>query len=298
MAEQLIRMGNASWQYEDSKKNALGDINFSLDEGDFVGVIGPNAAGKSSLCRLCNGLIPHSFEGNLTGRVTVCGRDVRDTKTAELATMVGFVFSDPEAQLSQISVFDEIAFGCCNLEIPRKEIIKRVEKVMESLHIEHMQARSPFTLSGGEQQRVAIASVLAMEPKILVLDEPTSNLDPVGTEDIFRAVAALNREKGMTVLMVEHEIELLAEYANRIILMDKGSIRLNGSPQDVYKEVDVFTEAGMNIPQITEIAILMDRKYHSWKGGPYPLTLKDGIRDFSLPEGNSGLRLPRIQEGE
>jgi energy-coupling factor transport system ATP-binding protein len=216
--------------------------------------------------------------------VTICGHDVRAARTAQLAAMVGSVFSDPEAQLSQISVFDEIAFGCCNLEIPREEILKRVEEVMKSLHIGHMRNRSPFTLSGGEQQRVAIASALAMEPKILVLDEPTSNLDPVGTEDIFRTVAALNREKGVTVLMVEHEIELLAKYANRIILMDKGSIRLNGTPRDVYEQVDVFTEAGMNIPQITEIAILMDREYRKWKGGPYPLTLEEGIRELSLPK--------------
>lgn len=272
--KEKIKFEHVSFCYEGGSTEALSDIHLTIREGEFVGIIGPNAAGKSSVCRLCNGLIPHSFDGALQGNILVQGLNTTGTKTAQLAKMVGSVFADPEAQLSQMTVWEEIAFGVANLSVPREEIMRRVEETLRLMNISDMRDRSPFTLSGGEQQRVAIASVLAMQPDILVLDEPTSNLDPQGTEDVFRTVHRLNSERGLTVIMVEHEIELLAKYASRIILMDQGKIIMDGAPGEVFHHAQLFQRIGMNIPQVTETALILDQEYNSWNAPDYPLTLE------------------------
>lgn len=170
----------------------------------------------------------------------VNGQSIRDMETAALARSVGSVFSDPEAQMSQVTVLDELYFGPANLNRPKEEILAAAQSVMELLDLAKFRDRSPFQLSGGEQQRVAIASVLTMQPEILALDEPTSNLDPISTERIFQVIAQLNREMGTTVLLVEHEIELLAQYATRILVVHDGAILLDGTPQEVFSRRDIF----------------------------------------------------------
>lgn len=277
---EAIRFEGFSFQYEDMKKKALEGINLTIREGEYVGVIGPNAAGKSSLSRACNGLIPHSFNGKMEGRVHVAGLETTSTTTAKLAQSLGVVFSDPEAQISQMTVWEEIAFGLCNLGLAKAEIMRRVDETLELLHIGHMRQRSPYTLSGGEQQRVAIASVLAMKPRILVLDEPTSNLDPVGTEDVFKAVSYLNREEKITVIMIEHEIELLARYAGRILLLDRGAILLDGTPKEVFRHTEAFVGLGMNVPQVTQVAEKIQRQRALWPDGLYPVTLDTAIEQI------------------
>ncbi|MGI6331079.1 MAG: energy-coupling factor ABC transporter ATP-binding protein [Zhaonellaceae bacterium] len=272
---EALRFDNFSYRYHDTKNDALKNINITINEGELVGIVGPNAAGKSTLCRATNGLVPHSFSGDMVGNVFVKGINTKEKKTALLAEQLGLVFADPEAQLSQMTVWEEIAFGPANLGVPKKEIFKRIDRVLSLLNIEKMRNRSPFTLSGGEQQRVAIASVLAMEPQILVLDEPTSNLDPQGTEEVFAAVHSLNKENNITVVMVEHEIELLAQYCSRIILINQGEVLLDGSPQEVFHETETFRQIGMNIPQVTEVAEYLDKKFGVWKDKPYPLTIDD-----------------------
>lgn len=272
---EALRFDNFSYRYHDTKSHALEAINITINEGEFVGIVGPNAAGKSTFCRATNGLVPHSFNGEMSGDVFVKGINTKDKKTALLAEQLGLVFADPEAQLSQMTVWEEIAFGPANLGVPKQDIFKRIDRVLSLMNIEKMRDRSPFTLSGGEQQRVAIASVLAMEPEILVLDEPTSNLDPQGTEEVFAAVHSLNKENKITVIMVEHEIELLAEYCSRIILINQGKVLLDGPPQEVLRQTETFRQIGMNVPQVTEIAEYLDKKFGVWKDKPYPLTIDD-----------------------
>ena len=255
---------------------AVDGVSFSVHKGEYVGIIGPNDAGKSTICRLCNGLIPNSFNGELTGEVLVNGRNIKDIPTAQLAGEVGSVFADPEAQLSQISVFDELAFGPSNLEVSREEIIRRVEETMDIMGIRDFRDRSPFSLSGGEQQKVAIASVMTMTPEILVLDEPTSNLDPIGTESVFTVVDELNEKEGMTIILVEHEIELMAQFVDRFIVLDEGQILLDGTPEEVFSHREVFEKIGIFVPTVTEIASIIDKKYYKWDGSDYPITL-DGM---------------------
>lgn len=277
MSKSVLKFENVCWKYSDTKENALENINIDIKKGELIGIIGPNASGKSSLCRLCNGLIPNSFTGSLSGRVTAMGEDITKTETAKLAEKIGSVFSDPEAQLSQITVYEEIAFGSMNLGISREKIIKRVDKALQLLNLEPMKNRSPFQLSGGEQQRVAIASVIAMQPEILVLDEPTSNLDPISTENIFKTIEKLNKEENITVLLVEHEIELLAKYATRIVVIYEGKSILDGTPKEVFQRTDIFEKIGMHIPQVAEVAKELDITYRCWPEKSYPLTLEEGL---------------------
>lgn len=270
-----LRFCNVSYNYSGSEEKALKNINLEIKKGEFVGIIGPNAAGKSTLCRAASGLIPHSFTGELSGDIYVKEINIKEKKPAQLAQYVGHVFADPEAQLSQMTVWEEIAFGPANLGVPKDEILSRIETVLDLLNIKKMRDRSPFTLSGGEQQRVAIASVLAMQPNILILDEPTSNLDPRGTSEVFDAVKSLNREHNLTVVMVEHEVELLAQYATRIIFMNQGQIVLDGPPREIFRQAEVIQETGMNIPQVTEVAQILDKKFAAWDQRYYPLTIDE-----------------------
>ena len=278
MNQPVLEFKNVTWTYEDMDHPALRDVSFTVDRGELVGIIGVNDAGKSTLCRLCNGLIPHSFIGQLTGDVLVNGQSIRDMVTAALARSVGSVFSDPEAQMSQVTVLDELYFGPANLNRPKEEILAAAQSVMELLDLAKFRDRSPFQLSGGEQQRVAIASVLTMQPEILALDEPTSNLDPISTERIFQVIAQLNREMGTTVLLVEHEIELLAQYATRILVVHDGAILLDGTPQEVFSRRDIFDGIGLEVPQVTQIAACAGEEYGLWTGEALPITMEQLCR--------------------
>ena len=278
MNQPVLEFKNVTWTYEDMDHPALRDVSFTVDRGELVGIVGINDAGKSTLCRLCNGLIPHSFIGQLTGDVLVNGQSIRDMETAALARSVGSVFSDPEAQMSQVTVLDELYFGPANLNRPKEEILAAAQSVMELLDLAKFRDRSPFQLSGGEQQRVAIASVLTMQPEILALDEPTSNLDPISTERIFQVIAQLNREMGTTVLLVEHEIELLAQYATRILVVHDGAILLDGTPQEVFSRRDIFDGIGLEVPQVTQIAACAGEEYGLWTGEALPITMEQLCR--------------------
>ena len=278
MNQPVLEFKHVTWTYEDAEQPALRDVSFTVNRGELVGIIGINDAGKSTLCRLCNGLIPHSFIGQLTGDVLVNGQSIRNMETAALARAVGSVFSDPEAQMSQVTVLDELCFGPANLNRPREEILAAAQSVMELLDLTRFRDRSPFQLSGGEQQRVAIASVLTMQPEILALDEPTSNLDPISTERIFQVIAQLNREVGTTVLLVEHEIELLAQYATRILVVHNGAILLDGAPQEVFSHQEIFEEIGLEVPQVTQIAACAGEEYGLWAGEALPITMEQLVR--------------------
>jgi energy-coupling factor transport system ATP-binding protein len=223
----MIEIRNLTFKYDNSQKNALNNINLSIGKGDFTGIIGPTGAGKSTLTLCLNGVIPHFHGGDFYGEVIVDGKDTVDNNCASLACSVGSVFQDPEAQIVAPVVEEEIAFGLENLNVPRAEMGKRIAESLELTGISHLRHRHTARLSGGQKQRVAIAAAIALKPKVLVLDEPTSELDPQGSRDVFETLARLNTEYGMTIIVVEQKIQLLSEYCSRLVVLNEGSIILD-----------------------------------------------------------------------
>ena len=277
MSETVLEFSDVSFKYDNApsvEEPALKHINLKISTGEFVGIIGSNNSGKSTVCALCNGLIPKAIDGQYSGDVLVNGKNLKDISIAKAAEMVGLVLPDPEAQLSQLSVYDELTFGPANLNMTRQQCFEAADRVMKLLRLEEFRDRSPFSLSGGEQQKVAIASVLAMNPQILVLDEPTSNLDPLSTQEIFDILYRLNKEEGITVVLVEHEVELMAQYVDRFIVMDSGTVALDGTPEEVFKREDIFNSIRMFIPTVTSLAAEIDEEYRRWGNYPYPVTLE------------------------
>jgi len=201
-----------------------------------------------------NGLIPHHVMGVMEGNVIVDGLNTRDYPPRELAKKVAIVFDNPEYQLSQMTVMEEVALGLQNIGIPRDEVLRRVKEALELVGLSGLEKRSPFALSGGQQQRLAIAAGLAMYPDILVLDEPTSNLDPMGKDEVFEVVKELNKKRGMTVVMVENEIELLVEFADRLVIMNEGRVYCDGKPKEVFDKLEELLKIGLKPPQVTELA--------------------------------------------
>lgn len=262
----VIDARDLTFTYLGSSKPSISDLTFSVNRGQFVVLTGPSGCGKTSVCRCLNGLIPHFYSGELQGDVIVCGSSVRDKPTSELARKVGFVFQNPENQLFSLSVERDVAFGPENLGLPRNETRERVEWALEVTGISSLRDRAPYELSGGQQQRAAISAVLAMKPEVMVLDEPTSFLDPKSAAEILKVVHGLNRKFGMTIVLVEHRLDLASQYADRVIIMDKGKIILDGKPSEVYNERARMI--GVGIPRITFLAQLLQ---------------KDGLTFSSMP---------------
>jgi len=248
----LIEFKNVSYKYPKSDRFIIKDINLEIGSGEFVLLIGPTGCGKTTLCRCMNGLIPHFYPGEFLGDVIVDGENTRNVQTNLLATKVGMVFQNPENMLFSLNVEKEIAFGMENLAIPREEMKRKIRELMSLLDIEHLRDRTPYELSGGEQQIVAIASVLALNPKILVLDEPTANLDPLTAMEIIKLLHKLNKEKGITIILVEHRIELILPIATRVILMNDGQIVADAKPREIV-EGNALEEIGINIPSIVSL---------------------------------------------
>lgn len=244
----------------DRGTEALKRISFQVKDGEFVVIMGPNGAGKTTLLLTTNGIIPHSIGGLMYGRVYVDTMDTSKHKIYELATKVGIVLQNPETQLFMPSVESELAFGPENLAVPREEIAERIKWALKITRLEGMEGRSPHNLSGGQKQVVAIASVLTMRPDILVLDEPTSQLDPYGTNMVFSTVRELNKKYGITILMAEHKSEHIAEFADRIIILDKGQLVYEGEPHDVFSKYDMFKKLQIKLPQVSEVAHLLKQK--------------------------------------
>lgn len=250
-----IEAKKLSFTYAGTEKPSMEDINFSIEKGEFVILTGPSGCGKTTLCRCLNALIPNFYSGELTGELIVDGINVDGRSTAELATHVGFVFQNPENQLFSLSVERDVAFGLENLGVPKEEAIERVRWAMEATGILDLRNKAPYELSGGQQQRAAIAGVLAMRPSVLVLDEPTSFLDPKSAEEIVEIIAKLNHELQLTTLLVEHRLDVVSRYANRVIVMDNGKIALDGPPREVYN--DQARLIGIGLPKVTMLFHLL-----------------------------------------
>lgn len=239
------------------------NVNISIEKGEFVILTGPSGCGKTTFCRCLNGLIPNFYSGNLEGGLEVNGLNIIGKSTAELATQIGFVFQNPENQLFSLSVERDVAFGLENLAVPREEAIERTQWAMKATGVYDLRDKAPYELSGGQQQRAAIAGVLAMRPSILVLDEPTSFLDPRSAEEIIAVIAKLNRDLGLTTVLVEHRLDIVSRHATRIVVMDKGRIALDGPPAEVYG--DTARLIGIGLPRVTML-------FHLLKLDGFPVT--------------------------
>jgi energy-coupling factor transporter ATP-binding protein EcfA2 len=253
--EIAVKIENLSFTYSGGEKPALNKINLEIKRGEYLGIMGLNGAGKTTLGLSINGIVPQSTMGIYEGSVTVEGLDTSTTPVREMARTVGIVFDNPEFQMSQVSAAEEVALGLENLGVPNEEMPPRVGAALGTVGLAGFEERSPMGLSGGQQQRLAIASVLAMQPKILFMDEPTSNLDPIGKEEVFELARKLNREEGMTVIVAEHEAEVLAAYADRIVVLHQGEIVMIGTPSEVFSRGAELAKIGLRVPQATELAL-------------------------------------------
>ncbi len=257
----LIDFIDFSFKYLGADTLALRKINLTIDEGEYVVITGPSGCGKTTLCRAINGLVPQFHRGFIAGNVIVGGKNTREHNVSELAPIAGLVFQQPENQLVTLNVEREIAFGPENLGVEPDEIRKRVEELIDMFDLEHLREKHPHEMSGGEQQRVAMAATLALKPKILVADEPTSNLDPQSAESILNLISDLNK-RDMTVVLVEHRLDLVSKDASRIILMDQGCIVADGHPRNVLT-LDLCQEIGIGIPKATQLYKRLKERGHS-----------------------------------
>ena len=276
----IVELNNVTYKYPLTEKPALQDVNLQIREGEFVALVGPNGAGKSTLCYTLAGFVPHFFKGELTGMVQVDGMDLQKSTLNDWVLTVGLAFQNPFNQISgaKYTVFEELAFGLENIGIPREEMIRRVNEAMELTGISDLADRSPYSLSGGQQQRVALTSILVMQPKVLVLDEPTSQMDPFGTREVFGVVRTM-AERGMTVIMSEHKVEWIAQFADRVVALHEGQVLLEGKPSEVLTS-DLLSEKGFGISRYTSVA-RMAREQGLWKKETLPVTLEEAVEGFS-----------------
>jgi len=273
-----IEAKKLSFTYAGAEKPSMEDVNLSIEKGDFVILTGPSGCGKTTLCRCLNGLIPNFYSGELKGELLVDGLNVDGRSTAELATHVGFVFQNPENQLFSLSVERDVAFGLENLGVAKEEAIERVNWAMKATGIFDLRTKAPYELSGGQQQRAAIAGVLAMRPSVLVLDEPTSFLDPKSAEEIVEIISKLNRELQLTTLLVEHRLDVVSRYANRVVVMDNGKIALDGTPREVYN--DEARLIGIGLPKVTLLFHLLRKDGFDVNN---PITVEEASVELKRP---------------
>ncbi len=249
----LIDINNLSFTYFGSAEPVLQGVNLRVAQNEIVLIVGHSGSGKSTLLRAINGLIPHQHNGDYSGEVVVDGQTVARTEMSKLALSVGYIFQNPENQIFMFSVERDIGFGLENLGLPREEIRKRVDWAMDLMNIRNLALKAPHELSDGQKQRVAIAGVIAMRPKILILDEPTSLLDPFTARDLVQLVLKVREELGMTILLVEHRLDLVAKICDRMIVVDGGRIVLEGPPREILSIADV-SKYGVTIPSIVKVA--------------------------------------------
>jgi len=253
----VIETKGLTYTYPGAVKPSINNVSIKIEKGEFVLITGPSGCGKTTLCRCFNGLIPHFYQGKLEGEIKVAGLTVQEHPTFELARHVGMVFQNPENQLFALSVEKDVAFGLENLGLPRDEIRKRVDWALQITGIYDLRERAPYELSGGQQQRVAIASVLAMQPEVMVLDEPTSFLDPLGAKKIFDVIREINKNLGITIVLVEHRLDLTIRYADHIIIMDDGRVILDGDPHAVLGS-EAIRLLGVGIPKATRLYQMLE----------------------------------------
>ena len=275
-----FKLKDVSYKYPLEDREILKNINLDIKKGEFWAVIGKNGSGKTTLCNVLRRFVPDFYKGELKGKITLEGKELKDYSAKEIVQKVGFVFQNPFTQISGVkeTVFEEIAFGLENLALDAEYIRKRVEETLKLLRIEELRDKNPYELSGGQGQKVALASIIAMDPEIMVIDEPTSQLDPKGTEEIFEIIDILKKE-GKTIILVEHKLELIAEYAEKVMVLDEGEMILSGNTEDVLKN-KILIEKEIGIPQYAALAYrLMDEGKVKFE--EIPITKEKAVEVFA-----------------
>lgn len=256
----MIEIKDFTFQYREGDEPILRDINLAIPDGAFVGITGAAGSGKSTLTYAINGIIPHCYPGDFYGSVFVEGLDTVETSLTDISQVVGSVCQDIDSQIVTSVVEDEILYGLENFSIPKNEVMPRLEEALEIMGISDLRDRSVDSLSGGQKQKVAVASILALKPKVLVLDEPTAELDPASSLNVYTLLKEYATKHGVTVIVVEQKIALLSEFADMLLIVDNGTIRFNGSPAEVLEHADELLEIGVNCPRSTTLVnALKDR---------------------------------------
>ncbi len=273
----VIAVEELTFAYPNSARPALEQVGFQVRPGEFVGITGPAGAGKSTLVLCLNGIIPHFQGGAFQGKVAIQGTDTFTTSCGVISRVVGSVFQDPEAQLVGPTVEDEIAFGLENFGYPAPEIEERIADALRLVGISQLRERSVVELSGGQKQRVAIAAAVALRPQILVLDEPTSELDPIGTLEVFQVLQYLNREHHLTIVVVEQKLNVLLEYIDRLLILDHGKLLADRTPREVVAEPSFLQTIGLAIPPVSELAYRL-RQNGYYHHPDLPLTVDEAYQ--------------------
>jgi energy-coupling factor transporter ATP-binding protein EcfA2 len=272
----MIEIENLTYRYPLTDAPALQDVTLRVPRGQFCALVGPNGAGKSTLCYALSGYVPHFYRGALEGTIRVAGVDVPHTDLPYLVDKVGLVFQNPFNQISgaRFTVWEEVAFGLENLGLPRDRILERVDEALALTGLTSVAGRSPYALSGGQQQRLALAAILAMQPQVLVLDEPTAQLDPMGTKEVFATLQRLAANDDMTIVLVSHKLEWVATFAERVIVLAGGWLVGDGEPLDVLTD-PALIEAGIGQTRYSQAA-----RQAGDGEKPLPVTLAQAVEYF------------------
>ncbi len=278
-----IRITNLTYRYPTAEVPVLKNVSLSVKKGELCALVGANGSGKTTLCNAIRGFVPKFYKGEIEGEVIVNGKNVQTEEIGTIAMDVGFVFQNPFTQISGIAntVYDELAFGLCNMGVAPEEIKTRIEEIMKLTKIEEFRDRDPYQLSGGQQQRVALAAILVMGQDVLVIDEPTSQLDPQSTDDVFEIIR-LMKSMGKTIVLVEHKMEQIAEYADRVVIMDEGEIVMEGTPKEVFSNPKCI-EYHTRLPQCTKIAMELQKEGVDFKD--MPVTVEEIVRSIEEMRG-------------
>jgi energy-coupling factor transport system ATP-binding protein len=289
----VANIENVTFSYPQIDSPSLTDVNLDIERGEFVLLVGPSGCGKSTLVRTLNGLIPTLSGGKLDGRVLINGKDIKGEKIHKLALQVGMVFQNPDTQLFSLTIGEDIAFGPENLGLQKQDIIDRTNHALDVTGLKHLKDNFIFLLSGGEKQRTAIGGIIAMDPDLFILDEPTSDLDPVGTKDVLDIIKQLNKEKNISIILIEHKIDEVVKLASRVILMEKGEITLDGDPSEIFSNhEDQMKKAGIYPPQLSEISNILDLNNN--KNAMSYKTVFERLMKV-LPESDNGLQVNNIK---
>ncbi|MCG8513302.1 MAG: energy-coupling factor transporter ATPase [Halanaerobiales bacterium] len=280
MEKAVISIKNMSFTYKETETPAVQDINLEIYKGQIVLLLGKSGCGKSTLSLAINGLIPHLIEGEIRGSVETCGINISEQNSAEMSKKTGFVFQDPEVQLFSMTVEDEVAMSLSNMAVPLDEMRSQVDWALETVGMRGFELQDPASLSGGEKQRVAIASVLARNPELLIFDEPTGNLDPVASRKVYQTIKDICSSGNHTVIIAEKDLGALIDFVDYVVLLDKGKIVSTGTPREILQQVELLKKCGVRVPACVQLGLELQAKGFSYP--KLPITAEELVKPLGV----------------